>query len=196
MRIFILLLTLLVTQPSWADWQIINDRSQFNIVSTKKVNATEVHQFTQLKGDILPQGEVKLIIDLSSIETNIPIRNVRMKNFLFETKTFPQATFTTSIDSKVLDKLSEGQVKNIDVIGDVSLHGAKQSIKTQVQVVKLTANTLLVNSLKPIVIQASDFDLDAGIEKLKTLAALPSISYAVPITFSLYFAKDSLIKDL
>lgn len=189
MRIFTLIIGLLFTLPSLANWQLVNDKSQFNFVTTKKNSATEVHQFTQLKGAISPKGKVNLTIDLSSVETNIPIRNERMQKFLFETNLFPKASFTTSIDNQTIEQLAVGEVARIEVTGEIALHGAKQTVKTQVQVIKLSNNKILVNSLKPIIIQANDFNLVAGVEKLKDLAVLPSISNAVPVTFSLYFAQ-------
>ncbi|MEO9508587.1 MAG: YceI family protein, partial [Nonlabens ulvanivorans] len=117
MRIFTLILGLLVALPSFANWQLSNDKSQFNFLTTKNVDATEVHQFTQLKGDISSKGEVKLKIDLTSVETNIPIRNERMQKFLFETDLFPQATFTTSIDVQVVEKLALGETTQVDLTG-------------------------------------------------------------------------------
>ncbi|WP_077339871.1 YceI family protein [Pseudocolwellia agarivorans] len=189
MRIFTLIIGLLFTLPSLANWQLANDKSQFNFVTTKKNSATEVHQFTQLKGAISPKGKVNLTIDLSSVETNIPIRNERMQKFLFETNLFPKASFTTSIDNQVIEKLNVGEVARIEIAGEIALHGAKKTVTTQVQVIKLGNNNIMVNSLKPIIIQANDFNLVAGVEKLKALAVLPSISNAVPISFSLYFTQ-------
>jgi len=189
MRIFTLILGLLFTLPSLANWQLSNEKSQFNFVTTKKSSATEVHQFTQLNGNVSAKGEVNLQLDLTSVETNISIRNERMQKFLFETDLFPQATFTASIDSSVIKTLDIGEKVNIDLAGKVNLHGLTQAINTQVQVIKLKDNTLVVNSLKPVIIQAKAFNLDAGIEKLKILAALPSINHSVLVTFSLHFTQ-------
>lgn len=189
MRIFTLMLGLLFTLPSLANWQLSNDKSQFNFITTKKVDATEIHQFTQLKGNISAKGEVKLKIDLSSVETNIPIRNERMQKFLFETGLFPQATFTTSIDPQIIEKLALGETTQVDLTGDINLHGMTQEIATRVQATKLASNELLVTSLKPVIIQAKAFKLVAGVEKLKTLAVLPSINHSVPVTFSLVFTQ-------
>lgn len=189
MRIFTLLMSLFFILPSLANWQLNNENSQFNFVTTKKNSATEVHQFTQLSGTISSQGKVNLDIDLTNVETNIPIRNERMQKFLFITELFPKATFTTMINQNDIEQLKIGDLKQIDLVGEISLHGIKQTINTRVQVIKLKTNMLQVNSLQPIIIQAKAFKLGAGIEKLKALASLPSISHAVPITFSLAFTQ-------
>jgi hypothetical protein len=41
--------------------------------------------------------------------------------------------------------------------------------------------------LKPIVVTADEFGLQAGIEALREVAGLPSISRAVPISFTVLF---------
>jgi len=52
-----------------------------------------------------------------------------------------------------------------------------------------TDDKLVVSSKNPIMIQASDFGLVAGIQKLQELAKLPSIATAVPVSFVLTFTK-------
>lgn len=189
MRIFTLVMGLLITLPSLANWQLSNEKSEFNFVTTKKIDGSEIHQFTQLKGNISAKGEATLKIDLTSVETNIPIRNERMQKFLFETDLFPQALFTATIDQQKVEKLKVGETATMELTGELNLHGLSQTISTQVQVIKLKTNELLVNSVKPVIVQAKAFNLVAGVEKLKTLAVLPSINHSVPVTFSLYYAK-------
>ena len=189
MRILILFISILFTLPTLANWQLVNEKSQFSFVTTKKNSATEVHQFTQLRGSISAQGEVNLTIDLTSVETNIPIRNERIQEFLFKTGMFPKATFTATINQRDIEQLNAGDLKQVELTGEINLHGVKQAISTRVQVIKLKTNRLQVNSLQPIIIQAKAFKLDTSIEKLQALASLPSISHAVPITFSLAFTQ-------
>ena len=175
MRTLILLTSLLFALPSFANWTLVNDKSQFNFVTTKANSVT--------------QGKVTLAIDLMSGETNVPTRNDRLKQFLFQTDLFPKAIFTSNIDVKTINSLKAGESTRIILTGEIGLHGFKEPVKTEVQVTKLNTGGVQVSSLKPIVIQAKDFDLVKGIEKLQALANLPSISNAVPITFSLYFTK-------
>lgn len=189
MRTLILLTSLLFALPSFANWTLVNEKSQFNFVTTKANSVTEINQFTRLQGTISPQGKVTLAIDLMSGETNVPTRNDRLKQFLFQTDLFPKAIFTSNIDVKTINSLKAGESTRIILTGEIGLHGFKEPVKTEVQVTKLNTGGVQVSSLKPIVIQAKDFDLVKGIEKLQALANLPSISNAVPITFSLYFTK-------
>jgi hypothetical protein len=44
---------------------------------------------------------------------------------------------------------------------------------------------LLVVSAQPVILNVTDYQLGKGVEQLKELAGLPSISYAVPVSFYL-----------
>jgi hypothetical protein len=46
---------------------------------------------------------------------------------------------------------------------------------------------LRVFSSQPIILQAEEFNLDAGVEALRQVAGLKSISTAVPVTLNLLF---------
>jgi hypothetical protein len=60
-------------------------------------------------------------------------------------------------------------------------------VTTELVVARLAAHKLLVSSRKPLVLQADDYDLLAGVEKLREVAGLSSISKAVPVSFVLVF---------
>jgi hypothetical protein len=51
----------------------------------------------------------------------------------------------------------------------------------------LTADRLLVSSVRPVIVNAGPLGLDEGVERLREAAGLPSISPAVPVTFQLTF---------
>lgn len=189
MKIFTLLMGMLFTLPSLANWQLDNDKSQVNFVTTKNSDASEVQHFTQLKGAISDQGDIQLTIDLTSVQTNIPIRNERLQQLLFETNLFPKATFTSSTDKALIEQLKVGDSTQVTLKGSINLHGLSQEINLKVQVIKLKGNAIFVSSLQPIIVKAKAFDLGEGIEKLKVLAALPSINHSVPVTFSLVFTQ-------
>ena len=51
-----------------------------------------------------------------------------------------------------------------------------------------TEQGIKVNSIQPILINANDYGLLKGVEKLKSLAGLNSINIVVPVSFSLQYA--------
>jgi len=46
-----------------------------------------------------------------------------------------------------------------------------------------------VTTVAPIMVDANGLEMVAGIEALREVAGLPSISYSVPVTFSLTFRR-------
>lgn len=189
MRILVLLTSLLFTLPSFATWELLNDKSQFHFVTTKKNDITEVNQFTKLQGTISVQGKITLAIDLMSADTNNTVRDNRIQQFLFQTDLFPKAIFTSQVNIQEINKLKVGETTQVNLAGEIGLHGFKEPVSAQVQVTKLSTGALQVSSLKPIIVKAKDFNLEEGIKKLQELANLPSIGKAVTITFSLEFSR-------
>ncbi len=172
-----------------ADWILKNAESSLNVVSIKKLTTGEVHTFSKLEGSVKKTGDVAIAVKLSSIETNIPIRNDRMQQFLFEVVKFPEATVTTKVNYKHIERMKAGDSMLQKVPLKLSLHGHKLDVMAEMRVTLLSGNKLLVSTVKPIIINAGEFALVKGIDKLKELAKLPSISTAIPISASFVFEK-------
>jgi len=175
---------LCVTSSCFAsDWTVDNENSNLNFISVKKGNIAEVHSFTDLKGDLAASGNFQLSIDLNSVDTNNPVRDDRMKNFLFKTEQHSHANLSATIEVDQIDALTEGASKRLTIDSSLTLHGIMKTMPIDVIVTRLAGDKLSVVSLKPVIIQAKDFSLAAGIDKLRELASLPSISQAVPVSF-------------
>jgi len=167
------------------DWVIDGNDSQLNFVSIKKINIAEIHEFKQLQGSYDSQGQFILAIDLASVDTHVPIRDERMKDFLFEVSKFSTATITATIDTDLVDAIAEGASDRFTVQANLDLHGVIKPLTLDVIVTRLVGAKLSVVSTQPIIINADDFALAAGLNKLMELASLPSISQAVPVSFYL-----------
>jgi len=179
---------LLLSAPfSYAGWQLDNAHSHVNFVSVKKSKIGEVHYFKELSGVLKDNGKAEINIDLSSVETNIGIRNDRMLKMLFETNLFPDAKISGNFDVNKIRKMKSGSTFDVNQSFTLDLHGKKQKMTTKVRVIKLSNQKIIVSSIQPMILNAGDFKLINGVEKLREIAGLPSISTAVPITFSLTF---------
>ena len=187
MRFIFVLLTTVMAFPALSAWQLDNQNSRLSFVTIKKSHVAEVSKFEQLKGSVDNSGKVAFNIELASVNTNIGIRDDRMKEHLFNTKLFPSATFTSQLDMAAFKKIAVGKTAILPLSGSIGLHGQNQQVNVDVLVAKLTKNSFVVSSLQPVVIKASGFDLVKGINKLKELAGLPSISNVVPVSFVLTF---------
>ena len=168
-----------------ADWQINNEQSKLSFISVKKGDIAEVHHFKKLTGQLSDAGEFSLTIALDSVDTAAEIRDERMKEFLFDTANYASATLTAQIDPALVNDLAVGSSTTATVEAELSLHGQTQTLTFDTVISKLSDTELLVVSAKPVLLNADDYQLAEGIEKLKELAQLPTISHAVPVSFYL-----------
>lgn len=186
----LILAILFVALPCAASWTLDNDASQVSFVSVKAGDAGEVHRFTQISGNVTEDGIASFTIQLASVDTLIPLRDERMRELLFETELFPTAELSTSIDSDLLTNLEPGDSVDYSATLTLDLHGKQMSIAAEMIVARLGDHRLMVSSRKPVIINAASVGLVAGIESLREIAGLPSISKAVPVSFVLTFDED------
>lgn len=184
---FILMIMMAATIVGAAEWVIDPTKSQLNFISTKKINVAEVHKFNNIEGQLNTQGQLEIEIDLMSVDTHIAIRDERIKTFLFEVNKFTTATLRAMIEPSALEAIAEGASERFTVDATLHLHGETQPLVADVIVTRLVGAKLSVVSVTPIILNAGDFSLVAGIDKLTSLAKLPSISHAVPVSFYLTF---------
>ena len=170
-----------------ASWQLVNESSQLNFISTKASHIGETHTFTELSGGISEAGQAELNIALESVATGIEIRNERMQSMLFNAVSFPQAQVKTTIDLNEFTALNAPVVKPITA--ELSLVGQSTQVQGEVLVAAVDKDTVSVTTIAPIIVNARVLELVSGIEALREVAGLPSISYSVPVTFSLTFRR-------
>jgi len=176
---------------AFAGWSMDPERSHLAFMSIKAKDIAEVHSFTEMSGSIADDGQVSVSMMLDSVETLIPIRNERMREFLFDTTDYKDATLTAKVDPAIIADMKPGDIVQITAEGDLSLHGATQPMTLTMQAAKVADGTVMVASVKPLVIDAAKFGMSDGVEKLREIAGLDSISNAVPVTFVMTFVQSS-----
>ena len=172
-----------------AQWSLDLDDSQLSFVTVKAEHIAEVHSFSRLEGQIDAAGNARISIDLTSVETGIAIRNERMQTMLFETGLYPQATVRAAINTDALSGIAVGEDMTLDTQLTLALHGAETAISAPLRVTRQT-DGVRVTTLSPLIVTAESVGLVAGVESLREIAGLPSISRAVPVTFSVKFVAD------
>ena len=177
---------LFVSATASAQWTLSNEASTLSFVTVIADHVAEVHTFDELSGAIGEDGSVSIEIALASVNTLVPIRNERMQSMLFETDLFPRATITSQINSDGLANMALGSSEEIGLDFTLELHNQSQTYNATVLVSRQEAG-LIATTLKPIVVNAESFDLVAGVEALREVAGLPSISRAVPVSFTVVF---------
>jgi polyisoprenoid-binding protein YceI len=180
---------LLITASGFAqaDWTLDAEASRLSFISTKNASKAEVHYFREISGSVTDNGDARVEVPLDSVETAIPIRNERMREFLFETADFPSLAVTAAVDPALLAATG---VRTAAVPVTVSLHGQEASYDAAMVVARDGDGSLTVATSEPIVVNAADFELGTGIAKLQELAGLASISTAVPVSARLVFRAD------
>ena len=184
--IFCFVAVLFLTGSAAAHWELDNNSSTLSFVTVKADHVGEVHTFDQLSGDINDDGSVQITIELASVNTLIDIRNERMQNMLFETNLFPQATISGEIDLDAVAEMDAGVSQAISVDFDLAIHGESSSYTADVLVTR-TESGVLASTVKPIIVMADTHGLVSGVEALREVAGLPSISRAVPVSFNVVF---------
>ena len=183
----VMMLLLGLSPSAFADWELLNDESSLHYVSIKSTNIAEMNSFKTLTGSVSDEGAVSLNINLASAETHIPIRNERMQEMLFEVGQFAEATITGDVDLARVEKLDVGETYTDSITLKLSLHGESKDVTSGVQITKLAGGKMLVSSLEPVIINAENYKLAAGVEALREIAGLQAVSTVVPVTYSLVF---------
>ncbi|WP_245538944.1 YceI family protein [Thioflavicoccus mobilis] len=162
-------------------------RSQLAFVSIKAEDTAEVNRFTEMSGSVDENGQVQVVLQLDSVETLIPIRNERIRKFLFETTDYKEAKLTAKIDGSFVEDMKPGDIETLVAEGILSLHGERQPMILRLQAAKVSGDTLMVASTEPLLVDAAKFGMTSGVEKLREIAGLESISTAVPVSFVVTF---------
>ena len=177
----------LFSTPVFSDWSLVNEESRINFISIKASDIAEIHTFKELSGRVKNNGQAQVIVNLSSLETLIPIRNERMGNLLFETKVYPIAIFKLEVDLQTILLTEVGKSSDVTYRGMLKLKGKQFSMPVKLNVTRLSDQSFSVRSSEPLLLNADRLGLSSGIESLRVIAGLPSISKSVPVTFSLIF---------
>jgi outer membrane protein OmpA-like peptidoglycan-associated protein len=178
------------------DWLLNAGASHF-FMQTAKANAIiETHQFTGLEGSISKNGDASVKIDLTSVESGIDVRNVRMRFLLFEVYKFPNAEITARLDMSKLQELLRTTRITYPLKLTVALHGITKEIETPVYVTRTSDKSVAVSTAKPIIVAADMFGLAAGVAKLSEAVNGTPIVTAASFTFDLVFETGEKLPEI
>lgn len=184
-----LLLSLSTLNSAFAAPKYIVDsnNSVVNFSTIKKQYVVDPAVFEGITGSISNSGQAEININLSSIDTNIPIRDQRLKALFFKVAKFPQATIKATIDMKKIKSIR--YYKRMEIPAILEFYGVSKEIKLEVLIAKVYKKKLLITSMKPIIINAKDYGVPAKnlVALSKTVGGL-SLSEEVAVNFVLSFA--------
>jgi polyisoprenoid-binding protein YceI len=166
-----------------ADW-VVAPASSIQFVSVKNSTVGELNRFESVSGTVTDAGEIVVEVALDSVQTGIDIRNERLKNLLFEIDAFPRATISGQLDGVTLTALIEQGSAEVTLPLTVDLHG--QSVVKQATLrAHREGDSLRVATVAPILLNASEFGIEAGVAALQEIAGLKAISRVIPVTVDL-----------
>ncbi len=167
-------------------WTMNTETSSLRFQSVKNEVKVESSTFGTYTGTIDENGEASVRILMDSVDTNVDLRNVRMRFLFFETFQYPEATITMQLDPAELADLAEVRRKVMMANYTIDLHGVSAEREAEIAVTLLDDNTVSVTSATPISLPATDFNLDGGIAKLEEAAKVDIIPSAT-VTFDFTF---------
>ena len=169
-------------------WTLDGEASYLAFGSIKKDKIGEVNSFSGLKGTVDADGKADVTIDLTTLETNIDIRNERMLEHVF--KGAGEAQLTAQLDMDEVKGLAVGEMAVVDVEGALSLLGVSTELDLEMVVVRLAVNKVMALSNDMVFVGTEELGVTAGIDKLMELAKLPGITRTSPVTLRLVFTSD------
>ncbi|MCG7656728.1 YceI family protein [Wielerella bovis] len=166
-------------------WQSTDSKITFLIgkVTPKLKSITEPAYFAKSSAQLDKDGQFSMSIDLQSVNTNIEIRNQRLKDWFFETSKFPTATVTGKLDSVAINQMKIGDILLLDQSLVLNLHGQDIDIIAPLLISRTSKNKIIVNTRHPVILDVRQMNMLNEVSKLVEGMGLSSIWEQVPIFF-------------
>lgn len=177
------------SDPFEHGWTLDGAASSLRFASVKNDRVAEDSGFTGLSGSISPEGNVRLAVDLESVETGIDIRNVRLRFIFFETFLFRESVVSARLEAAALTALARTPHHRLDQTVTLSLHGVEQDFDVPLDITLLEFDRVAVRSRTPVPVPMEPFGLDAGRSQLESTAEV-EILPLVFVTFELVFQRN------
>lgn len=186
--LFAMALNLPANAGGHANWASVDDSSRIAFGSIKGNDTGEVHHFNKVSGTVSEAGELRIDIDLSSLETNVDIRNERMGKLIFQ-EGKATATITGELDMDEVKNLKPGDTSIMEVTGTLKFLGDENEFDAEMIVARLTEDRVLVANADFIMVSTEDLGINDGIDALMKLASLPGITRVTPVAVRMVFEK-------
>lgn len=170
----------------FAKWVVQDDASEVSYLSTKVFagssgSVTESNTISGVTGSISKNGLAIFNIDLTTLQTNIDIRNKRVKQFVFDIAQFGS---TATIEAKIKPEYLNQEEQIITLPATLKLAGQSKEVVLTLHT-STHGDIMKVVSAKPAIVNGSAFGLNAGFSKLTELAGLGYIPMDIPVSFTL-----------
>ncbi|NRD73217.1 YceI family protein [Shewanella sp. VB17] len=183
----ILSIASLTSMNASAQWSLAPSSAELKFLSTKvftnKQSVTETSSFHTLSGKVSDEGELHLTVNLGSVDTQVSIRDQRLRDWVFEVAKYQNAEISAKIDKANFSDLTVGKPLRIKQSLILKTHGKSLPLAADLQLVKDLDGSIHVASISPILLDVKQLGLNEGVEKLIEVMGLASINQQIPITF-------------
>lgn len=139
----------------------------------------------------LGAGTARMTIDLGTFDSQIPVRNERVRNFFFEVTATGWDTAALTIpklpDAALAALRDHKGVTRVVVEGDLKLHGKTARVSMTLDAGYGSAGELWVRSTTPVEVKVSDFGLTDNLRRLSSICMHDSIDDVVKVDVALEF---------
>ena len=186
---FVLAASLMFTNSVLADWVLDSNNSNLSYGSIKNSFIGESNTFKTISGSIDEDGHVNIDIDLSSIDTQLELRDQRMRDIVFKVAENASAKLTGDMNLEAHRDQEIGTSRIVEASISIELVGQEIDYDVMLLLTRLAENKVMVTPHGVIFLDVEDFDLAGAIETLKELAGLETIANVAPMSFYLTFEK-------
>lgn len=175
------------SNPFASGWDLNTEASNIRFQSVKNQTKVESSSFATFNGSIEPDGQATVTVLLDSVDTQIDLRNVRMRFLFFETFKYGEAVVSLKLTPDMIAGLESVRRKTLNLLFDFTLHGVTKTLNADVAVTLLTDDIVSVASATPLSIAVADFNLSENIKKLEEAAGGISIVPSATVSFDFLF---------
>ena len=132
-----------------------------------------------------PSPSARLTIDLGTFDSNLPLRNDRVKQFFFETNNRKWETaelVIPSLPAAALSSLRETRrALHVKLDAELTFHGTKRNVELLVDAAYEPGGVLVVKTAAPFDLNVSDYGLEGNLKRLSLLCKHDSIDDIVKV---------------
>ena len=176
---------LLAVSLQAAELSLQAETSVVSFLSTEKEGIAKTHTFETVSGSIKDnQTTIKVMAD--SLTAIIKMPDTPLKSHLLKAR--KHAEIQVNADTAaVIAQLEAGQAQLVTIPAKLSLLGVDKEVMLNTFILKNKDGSILMNSIKPVLIRTADYGITDSVRKLSKLASGIEIASAVPVNFTLYF---------
>lgn len=173
-----------------ANWEA--PQTSLTFLSSKinqQLSVTEQSQFTSSHAMLDKQGNFKMMVDLNSVQTNIEIRDQRIKIGCFKPRNLLWLKITGKVDMNVIHQLQLGESVSFKQPLMLHIHGKELPIEAHLSAQRTQADKIMVSTLSPVVLDTKAMGMSQGVMQLVEVMGLKTIVEQIPVSFHAEFMR-------